>query len=73
MQYENNEFLIKKKKWISDRLIKNLPTIPVTINEELQTNIFLRCDLDIVKKKLNMLNADEVSVFKKLRDLKDSY
>ncbi len=73
MQYENNEFLIKKKKWISDRLIKNLPTIPVTINEELQTNIFLRCELDIVKKKLNMLNADEVSVFKKLRDLKDSY
>lgn len=73
MQYENNESLIKKKKWISDRLIKNLPTIPVTINEELQTNIFLRCDLDIVKKKLNMLNADEVSVFKKLRDLKDSY
>ena len=54
-------------------MIKNLPTIPVTINEELQTNIFLRCDLDIVKKKLNMLNADEVSVFKKLRDLKDSY
>jgi hydroxyacylglutathione hydrolase len=73
MQYENNESLIKKKKWISDRLIKNLPTIPVTINEELQTNIFLRCDLDVVKKKLNMLNADEVSVFKKLRDLKDSY
>ncbi len=73
MKYENNESLIKKKKWISDRLIKNLPTIPVTINEELQTNIFLRCDLDIVKKKLNMLNADEVSVFKKLRDLKDSY
>ena len=31
----NNKFLLKKLKWMSDRLDKNLPTIPVKLEEEL--------------------------------------
>ena len=41
--------------------------------EELDTNIFLRCDNSEVKKSLSMENATELEVFKKLRDLKDVF
>jgi hypothetical protein len=45
----------------------------VSIEEELNTNIFLRCDAPSVKKSLGMENSSEVEIFKKLRDLKDSF
>ena len=48
-------------------------TIPVTVKEELNTNIFLRCDNSEVKKSLGMENSTEIEVFKKLRDLKDVF
>jgi hydroxyacylglutathione hydrolase len=74
MKYEiGNNKLEEKKKWISLRLSKNKPTIPVTIEEELNTNIFLRCDVSGVKKSLGMENSSDVDIFKKLRDLKDSF
>jgi hydroxyacylglutathione hydrolase len=69
----DNYFLNKKKKWIMSKLTKKKPTIPVTIEEELKTNIFLRCDNLSVKKSLNMENSSELEIFKKLRDLKDSF
>jgi hydroxyacylglutathione hydrolase len=55
------------------KLTKKKPTLPVTIEEELKTNIFLRCDNLSVKKSLNMENSSELEIFKKLRDLKDSF
>ena len=55
------------------RIHQKQPTIPTTIKEELNTNIFLRCDDSEVKKTLNMENATELEVFKKLRDLKDVF
>ena len=42
-----------------NKLDKNLPTIPTTIKEELECNIFLR--------------AKDVKSFSKLRDLKDKF
>ena len=45
--------LIKKK------LNKNLPTVPSTLKEELETNIFLKCD--------------SIETFSKLRNLKDNF
>ena len=45
----------------------------MTIEEELNTNIFLRCDVLAVKKSLGMENSSELEIFKKLRDLKDSF
>jgi hydroxyacylglutathione hydrolase len=69
----NNDLLKKTKNAIEEKLKNGEPSIPSTLLKEKQMNIFLRCDFHVVKKKLNMLNADEVSVFKKLRDLKDSY
>jgi hydroxyacylglutathione hydrolase len=74
LKYEiNNNSLIEKKKWITARLKKKLPTIPITIKEELNTNIFLRCDNSEIKKSIDMENATELEVFKKLRDLKDIF
>ena len=72
-QYENNDFLKNKKKWIDSRIKNKLPTIPTTIDDELNSNIFLRCNEDSVKKSLNMINAKELDIFRKLRDLKDSF
>ena len=74
IKYEiNNSELKEKKNWITARLNQKQPTIPVTIEEELNTNIFLRCDNSEVKKTLGMENSTELEVFKKLRDLKDSF
>jgi hydroxyacylglutathione hydrolase len=72
-KYENNNRLIEKKKWIISKLNQNQPTIPTTVKEELNTNIFLRCDSFEVKKSLSMENSTELEVFKRLRDLKDDF
>ena len=72
-QYENNDFLNNKKNWIDSRIKNKLPTIPTTIEDELNSNIFLRCNEESVKKSLGMINAKELDIFKKLRDLKDSF
>ena len=52
---------------------KNLPTIPVTLGEELETNIFLRCDDKKIKNNLKMDNGSKLEVFTKLRSLKDRF
>jgi hydroxyacylglutathione hydrolase len=60
MAYDkNNENLKKKINEIEKKLQKNLPTIPSTIKEELECNIFFR--------------TKNVKTFSKLRDLKDNF
>ena len=56
---KNNRNLKKKILEIKKRLNNNLPTIPTTIKEELECNIFLR--------------ANNLETFSKLRDLKDKF
>jgi len=74
IKYEfNNSSLREKKKWVISRLDQKQATIPITIEEELNTNIFLRCDNFEVKKSLHMENSSELEVFRKLRDLKDVF
>jgi len=53
------ENLKNKIKIIDKKLENNLPTIPSTIREELDCNIFLR--------------SNKVETFSKLRDLKDNF
>ena len=48
-------------------------TIPTTLEEEIQTNTFLRYDVKKIKKTLELDNASKVEVFKKLRILKDQF
>ena len=55
----DNKNLKNKILEINKKLINNLPTIPTTIKEELECNIFLR--------------ANNLESFSKLRDLKDNF
>ena len=67
--------LIWKKKFekIKKKHSQNLPTIPSSLEEELKSNIFLRCDKNELKIRLNMQNQQDLEVFKKVRDLKDNF
>ncbi|MDC1160066.1 hydroxyacylglutathione hydrolase [Candidatus Pelagibacter sp.] len=56
---ENNENLKIKIDNIETKLKKGLPTIPSTIKDELECNIFFR--------------SDNLETFSKLRDLKDNF
>ena len=56
---KKNFALINKIKIIKKKLDNYLPTIPTTIKDELECNIFLR--------------SKDVESFSKLRDLKDKF
>ncbi len=60
MKYDNKNIDLKKKIIeIGKKIKRNEPTIPSTIKEELECNIFLR--------------AKSIEEFSKLRDLKDNF
>ena len=71
----NQIILIWKKKFEQIKKLRsqNIPTIPTSLEDELNSNIFLRCDQKDLKIKLNMGNCEDYKVFKKVRDLKDSF
>ncbi|CAG1021022.1 hydroxyacylglutathione hydrolase [Patescibacteria group bacterium] len=52
---------------------QHLSTVPSTIAEELATNPFLRTDSLALREHLNCTDADEITVFTKLRQLKDYF
>ncbi len=70
---ESNVDLKKKFERIKKLRSENLPTVPSSLEDELKSNIFLRCDKNDLKIKLNMKNQEDFKVFKKVRDLKDSF
>ena len=69
----NNIFLDKKINDIKLKISNNLPTIPTTIKEELNCNVFFRCDSKDIRSSLNMKNDSSIEIFTKLRDLKDNF
>lgn len=74
IKYDNENknlktFFKKIKKLRSD----NLPTTPTVLEDELKSNIFLRCDQNDLKIKLNMKNQEDFKVFRKVRELKDTF
>ena len=81
--YKNAEFCIKhdvdninlKKKFEKIKKLRssNLPTVPTSLEDELKSNIFLRCNQSDLQIKLNMKNQEDFKVFKKVRDLKDVF
>ena len=74
MKYDKENINLKKKfEAIKKLRAKNLPTLPTTLADELNSNIFLRCDQKDLKIKLNMMNREDLEVFKKIRDLKDTF
>ena len=74
LEYDlNNDYLRKKSNWINSKIESNSPTVPVSIDEEKKTNIFLRCNEPSIKNALNLNNASEQEILFKLRDLKDNF
>ena len=70
---QNNDYLNKRAAKIKSLRSKNLPTIPTTILDEKQTNIFFRCNDKAISQKLGLEGHSEEEVFKKLRELKDNF
>ena len=74
MKYDKDNISLQKKfQKVKKLRSQNLPTIPTNIEEELKSNIFLRCNQNDLKIKLNMKNEEDFKVFKKVRDLKDIF
>ena len=74
MKYDPDNISLQKKFEEIKRLrSENLPTIPSSLDDEIKSNIFLRCDQKDLKIKLNMVNREDLEVFKKIRDLKDTF
>ena len=74
IKYDSSNVSLKKRFEIVKKLrMKNLPTLPTTLEDELSSNIFLRCNQNDLKIKLNMKNEEDFKVFKKVRDLKDNF
>jgi len=68
-----NIHLEKQLEKIKKLRSQNLPTIPSSLSDEIKSNIFLRCDQNDLKAKLNMENQEDYKVFTKIRDLKDNF
>ena len=74
MKYDKDNINLKKRfEKIKKLRLNNLPTIPTNLEDELKSNIFLRCDQNALKIKLNMKNQEDFKIFRKVRDLKDSF
>ena len=74
IKYDTDNISLKKRFELIKKLrSKNLPTIPTILEDELNTNIFLRCDQNDLKTQLNMKNDEDYKVFTKVRDLKDNF
>ena len=68
-----NSKLIKKIREIDMNIKNNKPTIPSTIKDEMECNIFLRADNLQIQKQLGINSKDPIKTFIKLRDLKDNF
>jgi len=70
---QNNNHLIRRAAEIKSLRNKGLPTVPTTVFNEKQTNIFFRCDDKAISRKLGLDGQSVEEVFKKLRELKDNF
>ena len=68
-----NSKLKDKILQITQKLKNNISTTPTNLEDELDCNIFLRCNENVIKQALNLKDALEQEIFTKLRDLKDAF
>ena len=68
-----NPALIGRMKSVDRRRAENLPTVPFTIQEELQTNPFLRPESLEIRQVLGMPDASNQEIFRELRSRKDAF
>ena len=70
---KENLHLQKRAEIVSQLRLKNQPTIPTTLKDEIETNPFLRLDSPVIRKKLKMEHSSNEDVFGELRKLKDRF
>ena len=70
---DQNKNLKERIKNVANKIKQGLPSIPVSLKDELETNIFLDVKIKKIKSKLKMNNASKLEVFTKLRNLKDQF
>ena len=68
-----NSKLINKINKINKNIQNEKPTIPSTLEDELECNIFLRSENMEIQKQLGINKDDPIKTFAKLRDLKDNF
>jgi hydroxyacylglutathione hydrolase len=73
----NNERLSEKMARVQSLRAAGVSTVPSTIREERETNPFFRCESEEIQQNLKgrfaALSLDPVSVFGKVRQLKDAF
>ncbi|KAJ4831383.1 Hydroxyacylglutathione hydrolase cytoplasmic [Turnera subulata] len=67
----DNEKIQQKLAWAQQQRKQGLPTIPSTIEEEMETNPFMRVDLPDVQAKVGCQSP--VEALRKIRELKDNW
>ena len=67
--YPENEALMKRFKWAEEMKNKGLYTIPSTVKDEIETNIFMMTGDPELQKKFGV--SDKVGLMKELREWKD--
>ncbi len=72
LEPDNRDLIIRKDEVASLRL-KNLPSLPSTIDLELKTNPFLRCNHATIINNSHAAKFDEISVFTAIRALRNHY
>jgi hydroxyacylglutathione hydrolase len=72
-----NKALYARQKIVKDLRLRSLPSLPVTLATELETNPFLRCNemsvVSSVQKHVKATVTDPVSVFAHLREWKNHF
>ncbi len=68
-----NRALAERSARIDSLENQDLPTVPSTMSEELETNPFLRTGSVELRNRLDMSGADDVDVFAELRRRKDRF
>jgi hydroxyacylglutathione hydrolase len=69
----DNQNLVTRQLQVSELRLKQQPSLPCTIDLELKTNPFLRCNNATIIKNSQAVKHDEISVFTAIRALRNHY
>ena len=69
----NNQRLIERHENTQKLHESNIPSLPSSIELELATNPFLRCNHQEIQSSIQLANASEIETFSKLRELRTHY
>ncbi|MDI1298201.1 hydroxyacylglutathione hydrolase [Methylotenera sp.] len=69
----SNQRLIDRQKNTQELRESNIPSLPSTIELELATNPYLRCNSQEIQLAAQLTNGSEIEIFSKLRELRNHY